>query len=495
MNQSYIRFLIVPAPSKQPPPPVPPLDSSIRSPVDVSGAGRRPSLPGDQLVMSPRSASPASGDPSMHRVDPARDFSSDSNFPNGDNRGGPPGPPPYSPTNGPNLNSTTSPPGNHPGELNSFMPGQVVAPLRSDSARMMGLPPRPGPGPNGPPSFSPGQVIPGQITRGDSVRTVNSVQHGMIPPQHTMSPPPMNGPPRHMMSPPPMNGMNGMPPPMGTFGGPQRNGSVGSMGPHRPQMGGPGPGPGPFPPGPGPMRGPQGPMPTLNHPQPHQFQPNPPFANPGRPSSDPNFQGGVRKTPSLHSLHTAHQYDPYQQPPRSAPPVPNPNLQGGFPPNMGPGIGDEAQLRPMLPSAALPRIASGAPAFRDDSPPPSPTEKAPSGPVQSSILATMKCKVFLQQQHAQWKSLGSSKLTLYEQRPTMIKQLVVEADNKEKTMLISTIVLTDGVERVGKTGVAIELSDAGARTGIVYMLQLRNEKSASGFYETLLTGSDRGGFK
>ena len=58
-------------------------------------------------------------------------------------------------------------------------------------------------------------------------------------------------------------------------------------------------------------------------------------------------------------------------------------------------------------------------------------------------------------------------------------------------MLISTIVLTDGVERVGKTGVAIELSDRGHRTGVVYMLQLRNEKSAGGLFDELLVGSDR----
>ena len=103
----------------------------------------------------------------------------------------------------------------------------------------------------------------------------------------------------------------------------------------------------------------------------------------------------------------------------------------------------------------------------------------------------MKCKIFLQQQHAQWKSLGTAKLTLYEQRPTMVKQLVVEADNKDKSTLISTIVLTDGVERVGKTGVAIELSDNGSRTGIIYMIQLRNEKSAGGLFDTLLAGSDR----
>lgn len=88
--------------------------------------------------------------------------------------------------------------------------------------------------------------------------------------------------------------------------------------------------------------------------------------------------------------------------------------------------------------------------------------------------------------------MGSANLTLYRQEPTNVKQLVVETGNKEKSVLISTIVLTDGVERVGKTGVAIELSDAGgARTGVIYMIQLRNEDSASGLFKNLLAGSDR----
>lgn len=103
----------------------------------------------------------------------------------------------------------------------------------------------------------------------------------------------------------------------------------------------------------------------------------------------------------------------------------------------------------------------------------------------------MKCKVFLKQQHAQWKSLGSAKLKLYNQQPTNIKQLVVESDSSKAKVLISTIVSADGVERVGKTGVAIELSDQGVRTGIVYMIQLRNEKSAGGLFDELLSGSDR----
>jgi hypothetical protein len=130
--------------------------------------------------------------------------------------------------------------------------------------------------------------------------------------------------------------------------------------------------------------------------------------------------------------------------------------------------------------------------YADISPPTSPVDdERPRGPTSSVISAQMKCKVFLQQQHAQWKSLGGAKLKLYEEKPTNIKQLVVEADTKDHPIIISTIVLTDGVERVGKTGVAIELSDNGTRTGIIYMIQLKNETSAVGLFDSLLKGSNR----
>jgi hypothetical protein len=154
----------------------------------------------------------------------------------------------------------------------------------------------------------------------------------------------------------------------------------------------------------------------------------------------------------------------------------------------------EPQGRPLLPSAQM-RAGnlSSAPSFNEPSPPNSPVAETPRklGPVTSVVSAQMKCKVFLKQNHAQWKALGSAKLKLYREQPTNVKQLVVESDNRSQSILISTIVLTDGVERVGKTGVAVELSDRGARTGIVYMIQLRNEESAGGLFESLLIGSDR----
>jgi len=152
----------------------------------------------------------------------------------------------------------------------------------------------------------------------------------------------------------------------------------------------------------------------------------------------------------------------------------------------------EPQLRLLPPSAQF-RAPSVIGSRDEPSPPTSPTNDipVPAGPVTSTISAQMKCKVFLKQAHAQWKSLGSAKLKLYCEQPTNVKQLVVEAEDKHRSVLISTIVLTDGVERVGKTGVAVELSDKGARTGIIYMIQLRNEQAAVGLYESLLAGSDR----
>ncbi|KAJ7181743.1 hypothetical protein C8R43DRAFT_870034 [Mycena crocata] len=227
--------------------------------------------------------------------------------------------------------------------------------------------------------------------------------------------------------------------------------------------------------------------------------PMPPGPMPGpvppRPPSEPPYSqtNGLRKSSSARSLQS--QYSQYEQPP--APPLP-PLPQGGYAANNSNGYGSSGSLHAPQPRTWLPSGQLGVagfravPSFHEPSPPNSPVQETPAvtGPVTSTISAEMKCKVFLKQQHAQWKSLGAAKLKLYRQSPTNVKQLVVEAGSKN-AILISTIVLTDGVERVGKTGVAIELSDKGARTGIVYMIQLRSEKSAGGLFDSLLEGSDR----
>ncbi|KAK2461844.1 hypothetical protein APHAL10511_006307 [Amanita phalloides] len=211
-----------------------------------------------------------------------------------------------------------------------------------------------------------------------------------------------------------------------------------------------------------------------------------------RPPSESGIsQGAMRKSTSMHSLASHFSHQEHFQP---HPPIPSHPKNGS---QAIPRTGSMGNIRmvgnrPLLPSAQISSrdCLLAEPSFDDPSPPGSPAVEPTQdfGPVTSTISAEMKCKVFLQQQHAQWKSFGSAKLKLYCQSPTNIKQLVVASN---KSVLISTIVLTDGVERVGKTGVAIELSDKGARTGVVYMLQLQNETSAATLFDSLLAGSDR----
>ncbi|TIB75321.1 hypothetical protein E3Q16_00806 [Wallemia mellicola] len=126
----------------------------------------------------------------------------------------------------------------------------------------------------------------------------------------------------------------------------------------------------------------------------------------------------------------------------------------------------------------------------EDTPPPSPTEIKPTEPEKIRMSAQMRCKVFIKHGHQAWKSLGSGGLKLFTQSPQNKKQLVVESD-KAKSLLISNYVLLDAVERVGKTGLAVEMSDNGQRTGVIYLLQLKSDQSAKGLFDELVKGSSR----
>ncbi|KAH8102432.1 hypothetical protein BXZ70DRAFT_1006358 [Cristinia sonorae] len=404
---------------------------------------------------------------------------------------------------GPGRSTSMSPPIR--GEMQDVRPNGGPQPQSLDSRVMspppngippMGFPPRSSSAAPGPPmnrGYAPGQIMtsfgPGQTISPPPISPMNSKGPGapiVAPPRGASRAVTPGGPPL-----PPMP-HGGPPMPQGSPIGGHYMGMSPRQGP--PYGGPPGPGMhmGGFPP-PGPP-----------HHQPQYGGPGPPYQQPhlggppdSRPSSDGSFGGSsLRHSPSSRSV--ASQYD--QIPMGNHPPMPG--YHDPLPPprlpfarsNSSTSLNSLHAPKPLLPSAqASMRSVSTVGSFIEPSPPTSPVEERQqhSGPVTSTIAAQMKCKVFLKQQHAQWKNLGGGKLVLYRQSPTNVKQLVVEADNSKKTMLISTIVLADGVERVGKTGVAIELSDNGQRTGIVYMLQLRNETSAGGLFDTLLAGSDR----
>lgn len=277
----------------------------------------------------------------------------------------------------------------------------------------------------------------------------------------------------------------GMPPPgmaPGQFMPPPRGSSANSMMPPRGPPGPPGP-PGPS----GPSFGPG------------QLAPFPPPLRQPSPGVPPGMGPGqiseYLRTHFIYVISLVLTVDPGMPPMGPGPPgnfgPPPAGMLRPAPPFAGPPGQFGSPRSSMAPSLAMmPQSRQPEQDHNEaDSPPTSPVH---NGPTTTAITAQMRCKVFLKQQHQQWKSLGSGKLKLYHTQPTNVKQLAVESDSSSKSLLMSCIVLTDGVERVGKTGVAVEMSDQGQRTGVVYMVQLRNETSAQGLFDSLLAGSDRG---
>ena len=427
----------MPPPSKNPPPPVPSINPVFLNRADLAGSGS--DSPSSQISspqslesrIPPRPPSIRSPPPDVYAVDSMNRLRIDE----------------HSSVNHPILSGVLSVPNDlrPSGSVQPFSNhtppfGKNPPPLRAASLQFG---PQNGPGPRI--SDPSGQRYAGGPSHLSGTPVDSFYPHGQL---HTQTPTPHNSPPNMPVF--------GQLPQYGS--GPMQGGFV-NVTPGPPRSGF---GPGPY----GPPLGPQTP----------------------RPPSESSMQhNGIRKIPSTRSITS--QIDPLN----SLPPVPS--ISGGLGPSISRNSSFSAlqapQPHPLLPSVNVkaPSVFEGS--FDAPSPPGSPVQDTFRMTYPSAISAQMKCKVFLQQQHAQWKSLGSGRLKLYHQEVTNVKQLVVEADDKNKSILVSTIVLTDGMERVGKTGVAIELSDQGTRSGVIYMIQLRNEKSARGLYDSLLAGSDR----
>ncbi|CAO1617326.1 unnamed protein product [Sympodiomycopsis kandeliae] len=270
------------------------------------------------------------------------------------------------------------------------------------------------------------------------------------------------------------------PAPPGNVGSPT-SGPMGFAGNGRPpmgvQQGGPRPGM-PRPPPPGPY---------------HMANGRPPFRPPGPPGAPGQYQNGPRPQmrpppPGNFSGRPAYPSSQDARDNMRRPSAPNlrDRSQGAISPPVRTRSASsmESQGAPKLPSEMMKAGSMKGEAYS----PPSSPKLQPSGPTTSTVSAQMRCRLYLKQSHAQWKSLGNARLKLYHIMPADHKQLVVENDKK---MLISTIVLTDGVERVGKVGVAVEVSDNGNHTGIIYMLQMRSEESAQGLFGELIDGGGR----
>ncbi|CAG8525443.1 3113_t:CDS:2 [Dentiscutata heterogama] len=111
--------------------------------------------------------------------------------------------------------------------------------------------------------------------------------------------------------------------------------------------------------------------------------------------------------------------------------------------------------------------------------------------IEKSIKLAMecRCKLFLQNDHGIWTNLGWGVMKLEIESPSQRKKLVVNSEKQNKK-LVDSIVREDGVERVGRAGVAITLNniDLANNRRIIYMMQMKEEAMAVKAYGIMKQG-------
>ncbi|CAG8478043.1 27364_t:CDS:10 [Dentiscutata erythropus] len=111
--------------------------------------------------------------------------------------------------------------------------------------------------------------------------------------------------------------------------------------------------------------------------------------------------------------------------------------------------------------------------------------------IEKSIRLAMecRCKLFLQNDHGIWTNLGWGNMKLEIESPSQRKKLVINSEKQNKK-LVDAIVREDGVERVGRAGVAITLNniDLANNRRIIYMMQVKEEAMAVKAYGIMKQG-------
>ncbi|OAD70159.1 hypothetical protein PHYBLDRAFT_102741, partial [Phycomyces blakesleeanus NRRL 1555(-)] len=104
------------------------------------------------------------------------------------------------------------------------------------------------------------------------------------------------------------------------------------------------------------------------------------------------------------------------------------------------------------------------------------------GPQTLQPVMQFKCKLFLQNETSSWSPFGSVSMRISQQIPSKRMHIYIE---NEKNKLVSSVVRSGNVEKVGNKKVTFLLKNEQERTSMVYMIQLKDEKTAVKTYDYL----------
>jgi hypothetical protein len=102
----------------------------------------------------------------------------------------------------------------------------------------------------------------------------------------------------------------------------------------------------------------------------------------------------------------------------------------------------------------------------------------------TTLVMEARCRVLLQNDYNDWTNLNWGSMQLLLEKPSQRKRIIINSD-KAKMKLVDSILWDDGLERVGRTGIAITLKNVDANVRIIYMMQMKDEKTAARAYEIM----------
>lgn len=126
----------------------------------------------------------------------------------------------------------------------------------------------------------------------------------------------------------------------------------------------------------------------------------------------------------------------------------------------------------------------------DDKEPPQQEDAAAAVPQTERLVMQCKTKLFVQNEHAKWGSLGSGLvLRLSQQQPS--KKMYIDIEDGKKKKLVSAMVQSRNVGQIGPK--RITLLFITEKQAVVYMVQVKEEQTAAKLYQYLKTkNSDNG---
>ncbi|ORX62383.1 hypothetical protein DM01DRAFT_1331809 [Hesseltinella vesiculosa] len=102
-----------------------------------------------------------------------------------------------------------------------------------------------------------------------------------------------------------------------------------------------------------------------------------------------------------------------------------------------------------------------------------------------------KCKLFVQSETSKWTPMGSTAMRISQQHPSQKMHIYIQDD---KNKLVSSVVRSGNIERLTSKRLTFLLNDEASKASVVYLIQLKDDKTGNKIYDYLKTQNASNGW-